>query len=71
MNKLDRPQSFQRPQALVENRWIGQRIDEPGLDISGLAKAQGVASEGPVLNVPELLAAMKRGLEWSRAEGPM
>jgi thiamine pyrophosphate-dependent acetolactate synthase large subunit-like protein len=47
----------------VENRWIGQRIDDPALDLAGLARAQGVEAEGPVRTVPELEAAIKRGLE--------
>jgi thiamine pyrophosphate-dependent acetolactate synthase large subunit-like protein len=47
----------------VENRWIGQRIDDPALDLAGLARAQGLESEGPVRTVPELEAAIKRGLE--------
>jgi thiamine pyrophosphate-dependent acetolactate synthase large subunit-like protein len=46
----------------VENRWIGQRIDDPAVDIAGLARAQGVEAEGPVQNVAELEAAIQRGL---------
>jgi thiamine pyrophosphate-dependent acetolactate synthase large subunit-like protein len=26
----------------VEGKWIGQRIDEPRIDVAGLARAQGV-----------------------------
>ena len=29
----------------VENRWIGQRIDDPQLDFAGLARAQGVEAK--------------------------
>ncbi|MEW6453941.1 MAG: thiamine pyrophosphate-binding protein [Pseudomonadota bacterium] len=47
----------------VENRWIGQRIDNPQLDFAGLARAQGVEAEGPVKNVPDLEAAILRGLK--------
>jgi len=47
----------------VENRWIGQRIDHPQLDFAGLARAQGVEAEGPVKNVPDLEAAIRRGLK--------
>ncbi len=46
----------------VENRWIGQRIDDPTMDIAGLARAQGVEAEGPVENVAQLEAAIQRGL---------
>jgi thiamine pyrophosphate-dependent acetolactate synthase large subunit-like protein len=47
----------------VENRWIGQRIDNPELDFTGLARAQGVEAEGPVKTVSELEAAIVRGLK--------
>ena len=46
----------------VENRWIGQRIDDPAPDLAGLARAQGVEAEGPVRTVPELEEAIRRGL---------
>jgi len=32
----------------VENRWIGQRIDDPAIDIAGMARAQGAQGFGPV-----------------------
>ncbi|MEI2415374.1 thiamine pyrophosphate-binding protein [Orrella sp. JC864] len=47
----------------VENRWIGQRIDDPAPDLAALARAQGVDGEGPVRNVPDLERAILRGLE--------
>ena len=47
----------------VDNRWIGQRIDEPPVDIAALARAQGVDAEGPITNVPDLERAIARGLE--------
>jgi thiamine pyrophosphate-dependent acetolactate synthase large subunit-like protein len=46
----------------VENRWVGQRIDDPAPDLAGLARAQGIEAEGPVLTVGELEAAIRRGL---------
>ena len=45
----------------VENRWIGQRIADPDVDLAALARAQGVEAEGPVTMVPELEAAILRG----------
>lgn len=45
-----------------KNKWIGMRIDEPALDIAGLARAQGVEAEGPVTNLPALKQALDRGL---------
>jgi thiamine pyrophosphate-dependent acetolactate synthase large subunit-like protein len=52
------------------NKWIGQRIDEPALDFAALGKAQGVDGEGPVKTVPELEAAIRRGLERVAAGTP-
>jgi thiamine pyrophosphate-dependent acetolactate synthase large subunit-like protein len=45
-----------------ENRWIGQRIDGPAIDLAALAKAQGVDGEGPIENIPDLEKAIERGL---------
>ena len=46
----------------VENRWIGQRIDEPALDLAGYARAQGVQADGPLEKVGDLVAAFEKGL---------
>ena len=32
----------------VENKWIGQRIDEPDIDLAAMARAQGAEGIGPV-----------------------
>ncbi|MCP3473325.1 thiamine pyrophosphate-binding protein [Bradyrhizobium sp. CCGUVB1N3] len=53
-----------------ENRWIGQRIAEPVIDLAAMAKAQGIASEGPVKTASELEAAIERGLAAVRAGRP-
>ncbi len=45
----------------VENKWIGQRLQDPELDLSGLARAQGFEASGPVRSVAELRAAMEKG----------
>ncbi len=50
----------QRP---VENRWIGQRIDDPPVDLAGLARDYGVAGEGPIRKASDLIAALQRGLD--------
>ena len=47
----------------VENRWIGQRIDNPQLDFAGLARAQDIEAEGPAKNVQDFEAAIHRGLK--------
>jgi thiamine pyrophosphate-dependent acetolactate synthase large subunit-like protein len=54
----------------VENRWIGQRISEPVIDLAAIAKAQGVEAEGPMKTVGELEAAIERGLAAVRAGRP-
>ena len=45
----------------VENRWIGQRLDEPTPDIVGFGKAQGFEGEGPISDVDEFMKALERG----------
>jgi thiamine pyrophosphate-dependent acetolactate synthase large subunit-like protein len=47
---------------LVENRWIGQRLDDPAVNIAGLARDLGVGAEGPVGRACDLAAAFARGL---------
>jgi len=46
----------------VENRWIGQRIDEPDIDLAMMARAQGAEGIGPVAHVDELAPAIERGV---------
>jgi benzoylformate decarboxylase len=47
----------------AQNRWIGQRIDDPRVDLVAMARAQGFGSEAPV-STPEALAkALKKGAE--------
>ena len=38
----------------VENKWIGQRMTDPELDLAGLARAQGAQGFGPVKDVADL-----------------
>ena len=46
-----------------ENRWIGQRIDDPDIDLAAMARAQGATGIGPVTRPAEVLAAIRKGLE--------
>jgi thiamine pyrophosphate-dependent acetolactate synthase large subunit-like protein len=46
----------------AENKWIGQRIDDPAIDISGLAADFGVRTEPSVAEVGQLEPALERGL---------
>lgn len=45
----------------VENKWIGQRLSDPDVDLVAMAKAQGFTGEGPVRSVEELRLAFERG----------
>ena len=47
----------------VENRWIGQRIDDPALDLAGYARSQGVEALGPIEKAGDLVGAFRTGLE--------
>ncbi len=45
-----------------ENRWIGQRIDDPEVDITKYATSLGVESAGPVTTIGDLVPAIQKGL---------
>ena len=45
-----------------ENKWVGQRLDDPPPDLCGPAKAQGWATVGPVALPGELPEAFDRAL---------
>jgi thiamine pyrophosphate-dependent acetolactate synthase large subunit-like protein len=47
----------------VQNRWIGQRIDDPRVDLVAMARAQGFQSEDPVSTTEALAKALRRGAE--------
>jgi thiamine pyrophosphate-dependent acetolactate synthase large subunit-like protein len=38
----------------IENRWVGQRISEPDIDLASMARAQGAVAFGPVTTIEEL-----------------
>ena len=42
----------------VENRWIGQSIRDPDIDLATLARGQGCLGIGPVEDPKKLVAAM-------------
>jgi thiamine pyrophosphate-dependent acetolactate synthase large subunit-like protein len=46
----------------VENKWIGQRIDGPDIDLAMMARAQGAQGFGPVANLPELKPAIEKAI---------
>jgi thiamine pyrophosphate-dependent acetolactate synthase large subunit-like protein len=47
----------------VENRWIGQRISDPDIDLAALARAQGAQAWGPVETQADLDAAYAKAIE--------
>ena len=51
----------------VENKWIGQRISDPDIDLAALARAQGALGFGPVEDVDQLGAHVRRGDRRGRA----
>ncbi|UZF94914.1 thiamine pyrophosphate-binding protein [Bosea sp. NBC_00550] len=46
----------------VENKWIGQRISDPEVDIAGVATAQGALGIGPIKDNAELEAVFRRAI---------
>src|SRR5205807_464557 len=50
----------------LENKWIGQRIDEPGIDLASMAGAQGAFGIGPVTDLAELKPSLERAIELVR-----
>jgi hypothetical protein len=42
----------------VENKWIGQKMLDPEIDIAALGRAQGARGYGPINNESELGAAL-------------
>lgn len=48
----------------IDNKWIGQCIDNPPVDLVGMARAQGLDGEGPVDNVEDLPKAFARAAEF-------
>ncbi len=46
----------------VENRWIGQRIGDPEIDLAAVARAQGLRGIGPVTEPDTLQAAIAEGI---------
>jgi thiamine pyrophosphate-dependent acetolactate synthase large subunit-like protein len=53
----------------AENRWIGQRISEPDIDIAAMARAQGATAVGPVTTMEAMHAAMKEAVAAVQAGG--
>ena len=47
----------------VENKWIGQRIAQPDIDLAMLARAQGAEGIGPVSTLQELRPSIEKAIK--------
>ncbi|MFO1323640.1 MAG: thiamine pyrophosphate-binding protein [Burkholderiales bacterium] len=47
----------------IENRWVGQRMDDPPFDLAQLARAQGAVSYGPVHDVEALAQSLEAAID--------
>lgn len=47
----------------VENKWIGQRIDEPDIDLAMMARSQGAIGIGPIRELSQLKPALHEAIE--------
>lgn len=53
----------------VENKFVGQQMTSPAIDLVAIAKAQGLDGEGPAMNAADFAAALERGEKVVRAGG--
>lgn len=51
----------------LENRWTGQRIDDPPVDLVAMARAQGAHAFGPVADAADLPAVLAQAVEATAA----
>ena len=49
-----------------ENKWIGQHLTDPDIDIAGMARMMGAHGIGPVDKVTDVLPAIEKGLAIAR-----
>jgi thiamine pyrophosphate-dependent acetolactate synthase large subunit-like protein len=47
----------------VENKWIGQRISDPDVDLAAIGRAQGATGWGPIEHLAELAPALEAALQ--------
>ena len=53
----------------VENRWIGQRLDDPPVDIPALARSLGAEAPDPIEDADTLVEALREGADRVAAGG--
>jgi thiamine pyrophosphate-dependent acetolactate synthase large subunit-like protein len=53
----------------IDNKWIGQRIADPEIDIAALARAQGAVGLGPIERGEDLVASLREAIAAVEAGG--
>ena len=51
----------------VDRKWIGQRLDNPAVDLAGMARVQGAVGIGPITDRAALGPALKDAIRQVRA----
>ena len=51
----------------VGNKWIGQRISDPDVDLAAIARAQGAQGYGPIARCDDLATALAAAIDAVRA----
>jgi thiamine pyrophosphate-dependent acetolactate synthase large subunit-like protein len=46
----------------VENRWVGQKISEPDIDLAAMARAQGATAFGPVTAIADMPGVFEKAI---------
>jgi len=46
----------------IENRWVGQRISDPDIDLASMARAQGATAYGPVSAISDLIPTFEKAI---------
>ena len=54
----------------VENKWIGQKMIEPAVDLAQVARAQGLVGLGPISRLRQLTDAMAQAIRTVEAGSP-
>jgi hypothetical protein len=46
----------------VENKWIGQRMADPEIDLAAMGRAQGATGFGPITKQADLAPALQQAI---------
>jgi hypothetical protein len=46
----------------IENKWIGQRMSEPEVDLAAMGRAQGAVGFGPVTKPADLAPILQKAI---------